>query len=217
MTAVKYTKKCVLGNKFQCTRCGKTVYAFNLYEKEETCTTMLKEHICWDCAYWEQFQKHLPEHLEIVGNRCYQVLPFVENTNFTQMLGGGGTTKYLLKKDGTCIRSNDIWWIGIVPFRFQDVLQPTGWWTTRKVFKSLNRSQRKCTAKGCLDRYHCYRYKYQTEFDKESYNKVPLDWTIGGEKCPAFISLHEIKDYDEYVKPSDIIDESSVIHKNKEL
>ena len=212
-----YTKNCVLGNKYQCSQCGKPVYAFNLYDKEMLCTIMLKKHICWECAYWEHFLKRPPDHLEIIGNKCYQVLPFVEDTNFNQILGGNGKTKFLLKKDGTCIKSNDIWWLNIIPFQYQNQLTPTGWWTTRNVYNSLQRSKHKCIAKGCLDRYHCYRYQYQIEFDKEPYNKVPNDWIIGSERCPAFISLHDIKDYDEYVKSSDIIDESSIVSQNKEL
>lgn len=213
----EYTKNCVLGNKYQCARCGNPVYAFNLYDKEELCQTMLKKHICWECAYWEYFLKHPPDYLEIIGNKCYQVLPFVEDTNFNQILGGNGKTRFLLKKDGTCVKSNDIWWINIIPWKYQCQLSPTGWWTTRKVYDSLKRSKHICIAKGCLDRYHCYRYQYQNEFDKEPYNKVPKDWVVGSERCPAFISLHEIKGYDEYVKPSDIIDESSIVHKTKEL
>lgn len=217
MTRYRYNKDCVLGNKYQCKRCGKQVYAFNLYNEEKLCRTMKRKQICWECAYWEAFLKHPPDYLEIIGNRCYQVLPFVANTNFNQILGGNGKTRFLLKKDGTCIKSNDIWWINIIPPQYQNALQPTGWWTTRKVYDSLCRSQHKCVAKGCLDRYHCYRYQYQTEFDKPLYNVVPKDWVVGDERCPAFISLHNIKDYDEYVNPLDIIDESSVIHNNKEL
>ena len=211
------TKNCVLGNKFQCSQCGKQVYAFNLYDEERLCKTMTRKHICWECAYWGYFLKHLPKYLEIIGNRCYQVLPFIKDTSFNQILGGNGKTKYILKKNGDCIKSNDIWWINIIPWKYQSQLQPTGWWTTKRVYTSLQRSKHKCIAKGCLDRYHCYRYQYQNEFDKEPYNKVPKNWIVGSERCPAFIPLREIKDYDEYVKPSDIIDESSIVHKTKEL
>lgn len=205
----------VLKNKYQCKRCGKTEFGFNLDRKNEICKIMTKKHICWECAYWEDFLANPIEGLEIVGNRFYQILPFVPATEYNQILGGNGKTKFFLRKDGTCIKSNDIWWINTIPPKYQDKLQPTGWWTTRKVYNSLQRSQHKCIAKGCLDRYRCYRYKYQIEFDKEPYNIVPKDWIAGGERCPAFINLQEIKDYDEYVKPSDIIDESSIIH-NKE-
>lgn len=210
----RYTKDCVLGNKFQCKRCGKQVYAFNLDKDERLCVTMLRKHICWECAYWEWFLSHLPERLEIIGNKCYQIFPFIKNPNFNQILGDNGKVKYLLKKDGSCIRTNDTWLINTIPFKYQDKLPPTGWWATKRVYKSLQRSQHKCVAKGCLDRYHCYRYQYQIEFDAPIYNKVPKDWIVGSERCPAFIPLIEIKGYDEYVKPSDIIDESSIVHKS---
>lgn len=214
---VGYTKKCVLGNKFNCKQCGKQEYAFNLDDKDHICITIQKRHICWECAYWEWFLKNIPDNLEIIGNRCYQILTFVEDTNFKQILGGNGKTKYLLKKNGECIKSNDIWWLNIIPPKYQDILPPTGWWTTKRVYNSIHRSKHQCVAKGCLDRYHCYRYKYQIEFDNGPYNKIPRNWVVGDERCPAFIPLNEIIGYDEYVKPSDIIDESSIVHKTKEL
>lgn len=203
---MEYTKSCVLGNKYKCKRCGKQAYAFNLDKNESVCVAMAKKRICWECAYWEQFLSNLPEHLEIIGDKCYQVFPFVENANFNQILGGNGTIRYLLKKDGSCIRSNDVWCINTIPFKYQEKLAPTGWWTTRRVYRNLMRSKHQCVAKGCLDRYHCYRYKYQIEFDKEPYNKVPKSWKVGSEKCPAFVPLTEIRGYDEYISPSDIID-----------
>lgn len=213
---VRYTKSCVLGNKFQCKQCGKQVYAFNLDVNEEICVTMQKKRICWECAYWAWYLHHLPERLEIVGNNCYQVFPFIKNPNFNQILGSNGKTKYLLKRNGACIRSNDIWWVNTIPYKYQNVLPPTGWWTTKRVYKSLQRSQHKCIARGCLDRYHCYRYQYQIEYDKEPYNKVPKDWNIGGERCPAFIPITEIRGYDEYITPLNIIDESSIVSKHEE-
>lgn len=212
-----YNKNCVLGNKFKCKRCGKEVYAFNLETNDKICRIMRKKHICWECAYWEKFMERPPDRLEIIGNRCYQILPFIKNIQFNQIVGGNGKTKYLLRKDGTCIKSNDIWWINIIPYQYQNKLQPTGWWTTKRVYNSLQRSKHICVARGCLDRYHCYRYKYQIDFDKEPYNKAPLNWIVGSEHCPAFIPLLEIKGYDEYVKPSDIIDESSIVSKSHEL
>jgi hypothetical protein len=212
-----YNKSCVLGNKYKCKQCGKQAFAFNLSDKDKVCSIMQKKHICWECAYWENFIKHPPDNLEIIGDRCYQILSFVEDLQFNQIVGGNGKTKFLLKKNGDCIKSNDIWWINRIPFQYQDKLQITGWWTTRRVYNSLQRSRHKCIAKGCLDRYHCYRYQYQIEFEKGPYNKVPLDWIIGGEHCPAFIPLREIKGYDEYVKTSDIIDESSIVSKNDKL
>ena len=205
-----FNNKCVLKHKHVCTKCGKTYFAYNMYSNSVVVKIMEQKQVCWECAYWENFIMTPPDHLEVIGNRCYQIFPYVEKTDVFQILGGGGETGYFLKKDGTCAPVNDVWWINVIPWQYQQQFQPTGWWVTRNFYRKYMRMRKPCTAKGCLDRYHCYRYQYQQEFGKEPYNIVPKDWVVGDERCPAFLPLSEIKGYDEYVKPSDIIDEDSV-------
>lgn len=211
----KFNDNCVLQHKYVCSKCGKPYFMHNMYTNSEIYRLMDDMRMCWECAYWERFLLAPPDHLEVIGNRCYQVLPFVDSPDIYQILGGGGEVKYLLKRDGSCIKANDIWWLNIIPWQYQQQLQPTGWWVTKKFYDRFVKMKKLCTAKGCLDRYHCYRYLYQQEFDQEPYNYVPRDWVVGDERCPAFLPLREIQGYDEYVKPSDIIDESSVTLKNK--
>lgn len=207
-----YKPKFLLNYKRTCKKCGKEFFFFNIAEYMPICKKMVKEHLCWECAWWENFMKSPPKYLEIVGDQCYQVYPYVPKEEDTQdaILGGQGKTRYLLKKNGDCIMSNDVWWIASIPQKYQLQLPPTGWWTTQHYYNSLNRSSRRCIAKNCMDRYHCYRYNYQREFYDPPTVYPPHDWNVGDEHCPAFLPLKEIKDYDEYVKPSDIIDKSSV-------
>lgn len=206
----------LLSCKRTCKRCGKNYFTFNLSQSGDVPKIMKEKKICWECAYWEWFAKSPPEHLEIIGNKCYQIFPFVETDSIFQILGGRGKIKYLLKRDGTCQKVNDIWWLNTIPWQYQQQpeLQPTGWWVTKRFYGKFIKMKKLCTAKGCLDRYHCYRYQYQQEFGTPPYNYVPRDWIVGSERCPAFLPLKDIDGYDEYVKPSDIIDESSVICKN---
>lgn len=206
---ITLSKKQLLKAKYQCAKCGKMVYAFNCSEDNDVCHRMIRDGICWECAYWERFLIAPPKNLEIVGDRCYQIFPFVESPSVEQILGGN-KIRYLLKKNGECVKTNDWWWLNVIPYKYQERFQPTGWWVTKGFYKKMERSKHKCKAKGCLDRYHCYRYQYRLEFDKEPYNKPPRDWIVGDEHCPAFLPTRDIKDFDEYVKPSDIIDESSV-------
>lgn len=212
-----FNDKCVLKHKHTCSRCGKRYFTYNMYTNSEIYRLMEQKHLCWECAYWEQFIMVPPDHLEVIGNQCYQIFPFVESPDMFQILGGGGKIRYLLKRDGTCSKVNDIWWLNTIPWQYQQQLKSTGWWVTKKFYERFIRMKKPCTAKGCLDRYHCYRYQYQQEFGTAPYNKMPLDWIVGDEHCPAFLPLKEIKDYDEYVKPSDIIDESSVVYNNIKL
>lgn len=213
-----FNDKCVLKHKNVCSRCGKAYFTHNMYTNSEIYRLMESEQICWECAYWEKFMLAPPEHTEVIGNRCYQILPFVQSPDIYQILGGGGEVRYFLKKDGTCCKSNDIWWLNIIPWQYQQQLKPTGWWITKRFYERLIKMKQPCTARGCLDRYRCYRYQYQLEFTQAPYNAVPRDWVAGDEHCPAFLPLSEIQGYDEYVKPSDIIDENSVAlnHNNYE-
>lgn len=213
--AVRYIPKQLTNCKYTCKKCGKKFFYYNIAEYNKVCKRMLKEHICWECAYWENIIKTPPENMEIIGNQCYQIFPYIDTVNKTPdvVLGGKGKIRYLLKHNDKCIKSNDVWLIGTIPPQFQSQLSPTGWWVTNRYYNSLKRSNRKCYARACMDRYHCYRYKYQIEFEEEPLNYPPLDWEVGNEHCPAFLPLREIKGYDEYVKPSDIIDESSVSDK----
>lgn len=198
----------ILTNRIVCARCGKHEYPMPTRGKGPVRKLMVDKRLCWECAYWEWFSTNQPDGMEVIGNRCYQVFPFVENPSAEQILGGH-SVRYMLRKDRTCIKSNDIWWINTIPAKYQQQFKPTAWWVSRLFFKKMERSQHICHAKGCLDRYHCYRYDYRSEFDKEPYNRVPKDWTVGGEHCPAMLPLHDIQDYNEYVIPDDIIDESS--------
>lgn len=204
--------KQILKAKYTCSKCGKSVFSFNMSEEFEICHLMLEEHLCWECAYWKRIAIAPPKNLEIINDKCYLVYPFIdkESKEVEQILGGNGKTYYILKRTGECIRTNDIWLMAVIPMKYQTKLRPTGWWVNKKYYTSLERSRHKCYAKGCMDRYHCYRYQYQKEFGKEPYNKVPLDWIVGNEHCPAFLPLTDIQGYDEYTNPSDLSDKSSV-------
>lgn len=205
----RYIPKLITNNKHVCKKCGKKFFHFGITEFDPVCKRMMREQICWECAWWERVINHPPENMEIVGNQCYQVFPFVskEEQSIGMILGSKGKRYYLLKKNGDCIRSNDVWWIGEIPWRFQSQLKPTGWWTTIRYYNSLKRSHHHCHARACMERYYCYRYEYQIEFDGNIKPMPPYDWIIGGEHCPAFLSLFDIKDYDGYVRPSDIIND----------
>lgn len=203
----KEVRRFILKTIYKCTKCGKPVFSFNADPSSTIIKLMDLKVICWDCAYWDLFLSSMPDNIEIIGDGCYQVLPLVEKD--MQTLTGCNKPKYILKKDGTAIKTNDIWWLNVIPPHLQQQLPPTAWWITKSFYDKLQRSQHQCYAIGCMDRYHCYRYKYQEEFATGPYNAVPRDWRPGDEHCPAFLPLNEITDYTEYTSVSDIIDEDS--------
>lgn len=201
--------KMLLSSRRTCSRCGKTDYSY--YASGHTiCEMMYEKKICWECAYWEWFKNNLPDGLEIIGNRCYQILPYIEKVEPDMILGDNGKVHRILRRDGSFTESNDIWWINTIPYQYQQEFKPTAWFISRRFYEKLERSQHICHAKGCLDRYHCYRYDYRSEFNEEGpYNKVPNYWIVGDERCPAFLPLKDIQGYDEFTTINDIIDESS--------
>ena len=74
---------------------------------------------------------------------------------------------------------------------------------TLKAYRQLKKSSKKCYARGCMDRYHCFRYDRALENDeKGSFNAIPPKWNVGDEHCGFFINIQDIKS-----------DESSVISK----
>ena len=141
-----------------------------------------------------------PECMEIINQTVYSFLPYQE-PRFGIILG---ETLYILRKNGELAMTNDAWNKGVIPWRFQDRLPNTAYSLSKKVFNKLSKGRMGCLARGCFDRYHCYRYNYRMEFDVGPYNCVPKDWIVGSERCPAFINLKDIRGFD-YIDINDIL------------
>lgn len=66
-----FNDKCISNHKHTCARCGKKYFTYNIYTNSEIYRLMERKKICWECAYWEKFITLPPDHLEIIGNKCY--------------------------------------------------------------------------------------------------------------------------------------------------
>lgn len=177
----------------KCPCCGKMFWSFTSNIMAGSYNKEWQGLICRDCAMWLDFINEKRPNIEIITGVCYEFLPPQENIGPGDILGGRGM-RYILKKDGSAKKSNDIWKIGTVPPHLSKMLPNTGWWISRKNFRNLRFGWYLCDNKGCLDRYNCLRYDIRQE--TSPYNTIPTDWNVGDEKCPIFVNAQEVADFD---------------------
>ncbi len=190
-----------------CSECGKRILNYGYDDSNPIYKIMKERDIRYECAYWPNFIANPPEHLEIIGGKCYQVLPEQQKTPM-KTLGSEGRMHYLLRKNGEIEKSNDVWLLSEVPLKHRDELKDTAWWITKRGYFKLKRLPFQCWSKGCMDRYHCFRYDYRREFNKEGpFNIPPKDWIVGEEHCKEFVNILDIRDYDEYFSIDDILND----------
>ena len=179
----------------KCPCCGKTFWSFTSNVKASSYNKEWEGVLCRDCANWLDLIKEKRPTIEVMAGICYDFLPPQKDIGPGDMLGGG-RMKYILKKDGSVKKSNDIWKIGVIPQHLREQLPNTCWWISRKNFRSLQRGWFGCDNKGCYDRYSCLRYDVRQEEKRGPYNAIPDNWQIGDEKCPVFCDIREIENYD---------------------
>ena len=185
-----------------CKHCGKK-YFMQGFSTEDRITMMMdREKICYDCAYWKNIINYPLPYMEVVGNICIKVMPKVKKKEKTMLLGGKGKIKYFIRTDWSeLVSSNDIWQIGTIPEVFREQLPPTLIELPKNIYKRLEKYMGRCKARGCFDRYNCFRYNLEVEKDKiGAFNKIPPAWQIGNEHCKHFINLDEITNDDGSVK-----------------
>lgn len=188
----------LLNNVRYCKCCGAIILLYG-YDSEHRLTRIMKQKgICYECAFWQELTAYPPEYLEVVNNRCLKIYPVADKKDKTLILGGKGKMRYFMRPDQSLFQSNDIWIIGTIPKRFLDKFQPTAIEITSKAYRQLKRTNKKCNARACLDRYHCFRYDVEQE-NNNPYNTIPPKWKVGDEHCGFFINRKDIA-----------IDESSV-------
>lgn len=182
-----------------CSCCGAKVLLLG-YDSQNRITRMMKQKgICYECAFWQDVIDYPPEYLEVIDGRCLRIHPVADSKDKTLILGGKGKMRYFMRPDQSLFQSNDIWVIGSIPQRFRDRFSSTATEITAKAYGQLERTDKKCYAKACFDRYHCYRYNQEQEKDG-AYNSIPPKWKIGDEHCGFFIDKKDILNDDSSVK-----------------
>ncbi len=183
-------RKLLNGIKF-CKYCGARMLLQGYDTQHRLAHIMNRETICYDCAFWLDIREFPPEYMEIVGDKCMKVCPVADKKDKSLILGGKGRMRYFIRNDNTVIQSNDIWLIGIIPERFRKDFKPTAKEITLKAFNKLLKNSKKCKARGCFDRYHCFRYDLTLE-KNGAFNSIPFKWNAGDEHCKFFIDLDSV-------------------------
>lgn len=185
----------------RCACCGSKVLLHGYDSQNRIARIMEQKNVCYDCAFWQDMIDYPPEYLEIISNKCLRVHPVADKGDKTLILGGKGKMRYFMRPDQSLFQSNDIWIIGTIPQRFKDSFKPTAIEITLKAYRQLRRTNKKCNARACLDRYHCFRYNLEQENDESGpYNSIPPKWKIGDEHCGFFIDRKDIQDDESSVQ-----------------
>lgn len=189
-----------------CKRCGKVFWTLATNNESPVCHIMEQRNLCAVCAYWTYRLEVPREETQVIDGIYYDFLPPVKRLQVGEMIGGKGM-KYIMLRDGSVKKSNDIWKIGTIPYIFRDEYPDTAWWIDKVTFNKINRTRAfVCHNKGCYDRYHCMRYDIRGEYDKGPWNIVPSRHIVGNEHCPSFINLRNIRHYDMLVDYNDMIE-----------
>lgn len=175
-----------------CAHCGSRIFTQGFDDQHRLSHIMIRKGICYECAFWEELIAYPPQDTEVLGNKCLKICPGISKKSIGVILGGKGKVRYFMRPDMQVLCSNDIWQIGTIPERFRNQLTPTLVEITKKAYKQLKRNDKKCQARACLDRYHCFRYNLELEKEHEPYNKVPVNWKVGNEHCGFRIDPSEI-------------------------
>lgn len=185
-------KRRLLNGMRFCKSCGARILLQGYDSQHRLTHIMDKKMICYECAFWQDILNYPPEHIEIIGGKCLKVYPVGDKRDKTLILGGNGKMRYFMRQDESIFQSNDIWNIGIIPQHFANKFQPTAIEITQRAYHQLKQNKKKCQARACLDRYHCFRYNRELERNCGPYNSIPPKWKIGDEHCGSFINLNNI-------------------------
>lgn len=175
----------------KCHLCGATERLDDYGTSSPFYNTMREQHVCFSCAFWLDKIQNPPADREIIKGHHYTIHPTAKRPD-NILRGFNGKEFFIRRFDGTLIKSNNVWHQGEIPERFRKDLLDTATFISLMTFQRLQNDSHRCLAKGCWDRYHCFRYDLSCEKDG-AFNKIPTNHHIGDEHCPSFINIAELK------------------------
>lgn len=177
---------------FTCKICGETKDNLNGYNpNSEIYQTMIRHQVCYHCAYWIYLSENHPIGYEVIGGVLYDVHPYVQ-IPYNKIKGSMGKEFYIYKNNGSVLRTNNLWNLGQIPIHFLGQHPDTARFITSRIFRKMINDNHICNARGCWDRYHCFRYNFKNEINGP-FNEVPASHKIGDEHCPSFVNIHDFK------------------------
>lgn len=152
---------------------------------------MHDRQLCFSCAFWTDKIENPPAGKEVIGGHHYTVHPTAKRPD-NLLRGFMGKEFFIRRFDGTLIKSNNVWHQGEIPERFRKQLPDTAVFIPMMTYQKLEKDDHKCYAKGCWDRYNCFRYDLSCEKDG-AFNQIPSNHKVGDERCPSFINISDLK------------------------
>lgn len=195
----RITQPVLNGVRF-CSKCGAKIFLQGYNEQNRFAATMQRKKICYDCAFWADLIDYPPANLQVLGITCLKIYPPGDKKDKSIILGGKGKKRYFLGYDGSVIFTNDLWIIGTIPERFRPFLSPTVVEISERAYNQLSRNCKVCKARGCLDRYNCFRYDIGLEEAQPPANNIPKTWKEGDEHCRWYLRHSDIQSDERSLK-----------------
>lgn len=174
----------------RCSKCN-AAYEQDSFDPRQKLTVLMKQReLCFQCAFWIDKIEKPPEYAEVVNGSHFTFHPW--NNSPLAFQGSGGHAFYIIRENGSVLKSNNVWRQGDVPERFREQLPDTARFISKRTYSQLNDNSFVCKAKGCWDRYNCYRYDLAIEETAGPWNVVPQSHTLGDEKCESFINKNKL-------------------------
>lgn len=176
-------------NIIQCSIC-KSEYDLNDFELRNPLPQLMKARgLCFSCSFWTDKIESPAPNREIINGEHFIFSPDNPNQYFK---GNGGKPFYAIHNDGSIISTNNMWCQGTIPDHFKSKLPDTARFISKQTFQKLQNNPFKCKAKGCWDRYHCFRYDLSIEEKSGAWNAIPEKHIVGQEECESFINKNEL-------------------------
>jgi len=152
---------------------------------------MIREQLCYECAFWLDLKAHPPKNSYIIKGKYYV---FSEWERLYNKPKDAIKSMHIYTTDQRVVRSNKIRLIGSIPKHLQDILPNNAHLITKHLYYKLRdvAPGYQCHSMGCYDRYYCHWYDRTIEDKHGAWNIIPRNYIPGSEQCPIYIDQQTI-------------------------
>lgn len=174
-----------------CSFCGKQedIEAFRSI-KNPLVSRMRNKQICFDCAYWMNWQNNPEPDTIVISGKLYKLTTPLKQLPLNKTRARA--LRFIVKTGTKEVYTiTDMILRGAIPKRLSQLIPDQYKFITRDEYRRIiGFDADMCLSKGCFDRYHCLWYRADIAEPDEPWNIVPKDYQIGGENCPSFINKY---------------------------